>query len=52
VDGSTRLEEAIAANGDSLQPVLVALNDLVTEGTNGKWVEEERLRSPNVQFAL
>ena len=32
VDGSTRLEEAIAANGDTLQPVLVALNDLVTEG--------------------
>jgi len=51
VDGSTRLEEAIAANGDPLQPVLVALNDLVTEGVEGI-VTDERLRSPNVQLAL
>jgi hypothetical protein len=51
VDGSTRLEEAIAANGEPLQPVLVALNDLVTEGTEGIMTEEQ-LRSPNVQLAL
>ena len=51
VDGSTRLEEAIAANGDPLQPVLVALNDLVTEGAGGI-MTEERLRTPNVQLAL
>jgi hypothetical protein len=51
VDGSTRLEEAIAANGDSLQPVLVALNDLVNQGTDGKMMEE-RPRSPNVQIVL
>jgi hypothetical protein len=51
VDGSTRLEEAVAANGAPLEPVLVALNDLVTEGTDGI-VTEERLRAPNVQLAL
>ena len=51
VDGSTRLEEAIAVNGDPLQPVLVALNDLVTEGAGGMMMEE-RLRAPNVQLAL
>jgi hypothetical protein len=51
VDGSTRLEEAIAANGDPLQPVLVALNDLVAEGAEGI-MTDERLRTPNVQLAL
>jgi hypothetical protein len=51
VDGSARLEEAIAANGDPLEPILVALNDLVTERTNGA-VIKERLRAPNVQLAL
>ena len=51
VDGSTRLDEAVAANGGQLEPVLVALNSLVDEGSNGL-VAEDRLRTPNVQLSL
>jgi hypothetical protein len=51
VDGATRLENAVVASGGSLEPVLVALNDLVTESADGT-VPEERLRTPNVQLAI
>lgn len=51
VDGATRLEEAVVASGGSLEPVLVALTDLVAESAHGT-VSEERLRTPNVQLAI
>jgi hypothetical protein len=51
VDGSTRLGEAVAANGGQLEPVLVALNSLVDEGSDGL-VVEDRLTTPNVQLSL
>jgi hypothetical protein len=51
VDGATRLDQAVVASGGSLEPVLVALNDLVTESADGT-VPEERLRTPNVQLAI
>ena len=51
VDGATRLDQAVVASGGSLEPVLVALNDLVTESADGI-VPEERLRMPNVQLAI
>jgi hypothetical protein len=51
VDGSTRLEDAIVASGGQLEPVLVALNTLISEDANGA-VVQERLRTPNVQLAL
>ena len=51
VDGSARLDEAVAANGGQLEPVLVALNSLVDEGSD-RLVAEDRLRTPNVQLSL
>ncbi len=50
VDGSARLEEAVAENGGQLEPVLVALNILLAEGA-GRRVAEEQLKTPNVQLA-
>lgn len=50
VDGSTRLEEAVAENGGQLEPVLVALNILLAEGA-GRSIAEEQLKTPNVQLA-
>jgi len=51
VDGSTRLEEALTANGGQIEPLLVALNNLVVGGADGI-AAEEPLRVPNVQLAL
>jgi hypothetical protein len=51
VDGSTRLEEAMARSGGHLEPLLVALNELVMEGADGR-MPEGRLRAPNVQLVL
>ena len=51
VDGSTRLDQAVAANAGHLEPVLVALNSLVDEESDGL-VVEDRLRTPNVQLTL
>lgn len=51
VDGSTRLDRAVAANAGQLEPVLVALNSLVDEGSDGL-VAEDRLRTPNVQLSM
>jgi hypothetical protein len=51
VDSSTRLEEAVAANGGQLEPLLVALNNLALEAANGT-PGEERLRAPNVQLVM
>ena len=51
VDGSTRLEEAVAQNGGHLEPLLVALNELIVEGADGL-VPEDHLRTPNVQLVL
>lgn len=50
VDGSARLEEAVAENGGQLEPVLVALNILLAEGADTS-IAEERLKMPNVQLA-
>ena len=49
VDGATRLEEAVAANGGQLEPVLVALNSLMTDGA-ASLLPEDQLRSPNMQL--
>jgi hypothetical protein len=50
VDGSTRLEEAVSGHGGQLEPLLVALNDLVTQAGDLP-LPEERLRIPNVRLA-
>jgi hypothetical protein len=51
VDGATRLAEAVAANGGPIEPLLVALNDLMAEGANGRFGEEQ-LRTPNVELVM
>jgi hypothetical protein len=51
VDGSARLDEAAAAHGGRLEPLLVALNDLLLEGADGT-VPAERLRTSNVHLAM
>jgi hypothetical protein len=49
VDGTTRLSEAVSNNGGHLEPLLVALNDLVTQAGD-PLLPGERLRTPNVQL--
>jgi hypothetical protein len=51
VDGALSLNEAVVTNGGQLEPLLVALNTLVVEGSDGM-VPEEELRTPNVQLSL
>ena len=58
VDGSQRLDLAVAQSGQQLEPVLVALNTLVQYAngkngheTNGK-VPDELLQTPNVELNL
>jgi hypothetical protein len=51
VDGSLSLDEAVVTSGGQLEPLLVALNGLVVEGSDGM-VPEEESRIPNVQLAL
>jgi len=51
VDGSTRLKEAVAANGGQLEPLLIALNELVAQGGDGV-LPLETTRMPNMQLGL
>jgi hypothetical protein len=49
VDGSTRLDLAVASSGQMVEPIIVALNNLITESQNGT-LPEEVLKTPNVQL--
>ncbi len=49
VDGSTRLDLAAASSGQTVEPIIVALNNLITESQNGT-LSEEILKTPNVQL--
>lgn len=49
VDDNQSLAEAAALNGRPLEPILVALNGLVTDSANGQ-LSPEQLRTPNVQL--
>jgi hypothetical protein len=51
VDGSQRLAEAVAANDRELEPILVALNALVTENEHDPHVTGQ-FKSPNVELAF
>jgi hypothetical protein len=51
VDGSVRLEEAVSANSGQLEPLLIALNNLVAGGAD-ETIPQEQLRTPNVQLAV
>ena len=51
VDGSTRLAEAMSSNGGQLEPLLVALNELMTQAGD-PLLPEERLLRPNVQLVV
>ena len=51
VDDNQSLAEAAALNGRELEPILLALNVLVAEGSNGHGqLSTEQLRTPNVQL--
>ena len=51
VDDKQSLGEAAAVNGRELEPILVALNGLVTEnGTENGTVTPDRLKTPNIQL--
>jgi hybrid cluster-associated redox disulfide protein len=52
VDDTQSLAEAAAVNGRDVEPILVALNTLVTEGQNGGMVPPEPLKSPNVELQM
>jgi hypothetical protein len=50
-DPRQSLAEVAAVSGRDIQPILVALNSLVTEGSNGNgFVSPERLKTPNIQL--
>lgn len=52
VDERQTLGDAVTMNGREIEPILVALNNLITESaTNGR-VAEERLKTPNVQLQI
>ncbi len=48
-DPRQSLGEVAAINGRELEPILVALNTLVAENSNG-FVSPERLKTPNIQL--
>jgi hypothetical protein len=49
VDDRQTLGEAVAVNGRELEPILAALNTLLTENQNGNGqIAPERLRPPNI----
>lgn len=51
VDPGQSLNEAAGVNGRELEPILVALNNLVAEEANGNgYVSPERLKTSNVQL--
>ncbi len=50
VDDHQSLAEAAAVNGRELDPILTALNGLVTEGQDGDIISVDRLKTPNVQL--
>ena len=52
VDDQQSLAEAVALNGRELEPILVALNTLLTESNGGGQIAPERLKMPNVQLQL
>jgi hypothetical protein len=52
VDGYQVLGEAVMANGRELEPILVALNNLVAESDENGQVPEERLKMANVQLTF
>lgn len=51
VDDRQSLAEAAGVNGRELEPILVALNSLVAEGSNDS-VPAERLKLPNIQLHI
>jgi TolA-binding protein len=53
VDDTQSLAEAAAVNGREVEPILVALNTLVTDDGNGNgMVSPEQLRAPNVELQM
>lgn len=51
IDDKQTLSEAVVLNGRELEPILVALNTLVTERANGNGeISPEQLKTPNVQL--
>jgi hypothetical protein len=49
VDGSTRLDRAVASSGQTVEPIIAALNNLITKSQNGT-LPEEVLKTPNMQL--
>jgi hypothetical protein len=52
VDDRQSLAEAAGTNGRELEPILVALNTLVSENNGQGQVPAERLKVPNIQLHL
>jgi len=51
-DSRQTLGEVAAVNGRDIQPILVALNTLVTASNGHGMVSPERLKTPNIQLHL
>ena len=49
VDGSASLALAAASNGQAVEPIVAALNELITASQNGNFSE---LKTPNVQLTF
>lgn len=51
-DPRQSLGEVAAVNGRELEPILVALNNLVVESNGSGFVSPEKLKAPNIQLHL
>lgn len=51
VDGDQRLDLALASSGQPIEPVLVALNNLIDHEQNGS-ISQELLNTPNVELTF
>ena len=52
VDGSTRLDYALASSGQTAEPVLVALNKLLTDTPSNGNGTPDFLKTPNVELTF
>jgi len=51
-DGSQRLDLAVASTGQSIEPILVALNGLLSSENQNEAIPAEMLKTPNVELTL
>ena len=52
VDGDQRLDLAMASSGQPVEPVLMALNNLVSSDSQNEPASSDMLKTPNVELVV